>query len=368
MKNQFNKLILITAMIAGQFCSVAQNKMVFSSKPFSQGGTEQTEFKAGTPIYGRIILDKPLKSYCKNPAKRLDNVPQNYARLISIKPVTRRDDSDSEDSFDEVLGIDYKMFLSFADLEKNYIDFDIMPTGAEATSEFTDGHTAFFWAYASPDMAIGKKSHFAIKLYSEANESNAQIFDLKSLGEFYIDYTASTAESQEKWYAQCKEALNKAKSNALKGASKNAAAEAQKLPLPSCFSKGNNPGYTNPENSTAKIMALIKQKYGITEVLKLTFDKADGVDDFRTLVDANTNVASCKMGNHVFYFAFRDKDGTYRFAGGTLTKDHVGYGKFGETYIKNYSPIQGEEKYPLDVLRDSQGTYGVFLFDGAKLK
>lgn len=298
----------------------------------------------------------------------MDNVPTNYARSIFIKPVTRREDTDEETSFDEVLGIDYKMLLSFADLEKSYIDFDIMPTKEDATSEFSDGFTAFFWAYASPDLAIGKKSHFAIKLYSESNESNAQIFDLKSLGEFYIDYTASTSESQEKWYAQCKEALTQAKSNALKAAGKNAAAEAQKLPLPSCFSKGNNPGYKNPENSNANIIALIKQKYGITEVLRLTFDKADGVDDFRTLVDANTNVASCKKGNHVFYFAFKDKDGTYRFSGGTLMKDHVGYGKFGETYIKDYSPIQGEEKYPLDLIRDSKGTYGVFIFDGAKLK
>ncbi len=360
------KIATAILVISVQFI-FAQSKMVFSSKPFSQGGTEQTEFKAGTPIYGRIVLEKPLKDYCKSPTKKMDNAPIGYARLFCIKPVTRREDTDEENSFDEVFSTGYNMYLTFSDLEKSYIDFDIMPGTEDATSYFED-FLAFYWSYAKSDMDLGKKSHFAIKVYSEYNESNAQIFDLKSIGELYIDYTSATEASQEKWYAQCKQASENAKANSLKTASKNAALEAQKLPLPSCFSKGNNPGYTNPENSVAKITALIKQKYSITEVLKLTFDKADGVDDFRTLVDANTNVPSCKKGNHVFYFAFKDKDGTYRFSGGTLMKDHIGLGQFGETYIKDYSPIQGEEHYPLDVIRDNQGTYGVFLFDGAKLK
>ncbi len=73
------------------------------------------------------------------------------------------------------------------------------------------------------------------------------------------------------------------------------------------------------------------------------------------------------MGNHVFYFAFKDIDGSYRFIGGVLIKDQIGDGNFGETYIKDYSPIQGDEKYPLDVVRDGQGIYKVFYFDGSKL-
>jgi hypothetical protein len=366
--NNMNLIKHITTAVLAFGCQLvfSQSKMIFSSKPFSQGGTEEKEFKANTPIYGRIVLDKPLKDYCKSPDKKMDNVPTGYSRLICIKPVTRREDTDDENSFDEIFSYGYNMYLTFSDLDKSYIDFDIMPSIEDASSSYSD-FTAPYWSFAKSDLTLGKKSHFAIKLYSEYNESNAQIFDLKSLGELYIDYTGSTEATQQKWYDQCKKASENAKANALKNVSKNAAMQAQKLPLPSCFSKGNNPGYKNPENSVAKITALIKQKYGISEVLKLTFDKPDGVEDFRTLVDANTNVPSCKMGNHVFYFAFKDKDGTYRFAGGVLTKDHIGLGKFGETYIRNYSPIQGEEKYPLDVVRESQGTYGVFFFDGAKL-
>lgn len=360
-----NQILTILVLIVIQYGLNAQNKMIFSSKPFSQGGTEQKEFKANTPIYARIILEKPLKSFCTNPSKKMDNVPVGYARKFCIMP-TNRDEND-EVVYDEIFSNNYIIYLTFSDLEKSYIDFDVMPSNEEATTIYSDWE-ALYWSFAKSDLELGKKSHFAIKVYSEYNESNAEITGLNSFADLYIDYSGSTLETQEKWYEQCKKASENARANGLKNVSKNAAIEAAKLPLPSCFSKGNNPGYKNPENSTAKITALIKQKYGITEVLKLTFDKADGVDDFRTLVDANTNVASCKMGNHVFYFAFKDKDGSYRFSGGVLIKDHIGLGKFGETYIKDYSPIQGDEKYPLDVVRDGQGTYGVFYFDGSKLK
>ncbi|MDF2448574.1 MAG: hypothetical protein K0R26_1078 [Bacteroidota bacterium] len=358
------KVVLLFSFVIQMGLS-AQNKMMFSSKPFAMGGTEQSEFKANTPIYGRIVLDKPLKQYCKNPSKKYDNVPNGYARKFCIKPTDRNEEY--EVAFDAIFSTNYNIQLTFADLEKSYIDFDVMPSNEEATTVYEDWEAPFM-SFANADLELGKKSHFAIQVYTEYNESNSDIIGLKSRGDLYIDYTNSTSESQENWYNQCKKAKELASSNALKNVGKTALQDASKLPLPSCFSKGTNPGYKSPENSVAKITAMIKQKYGVTEVLKLTFDKPDGVEDFRTLVDANTNVPSAKIGNHVFYFAFKDKDGSYRFSGGVLKKDHVGYGKFGETYIQDYSPIQGEEKYPKDIIRDANGIYNVFVFDGSKLK
>jgi hypothetical protein len=366
--NLMNKKIAKTILVAliGILSSLtAQNKIIFSDKPFAGGGTEKTEFTAGTPIYARIVLDKPLKDYCKNPGKKLDNVPTGYSRKLCLQPT--KFDLNYDAVYDEILQTNCNVLLTMADLEKNYIDFDVMPASGAATTPYEDW-VAPYMSFAASDLELGKKSHFAIKVYSEYNESNSEITDLKAIGDLYIDYTTATSASQEAWYTQCKKAHESASSNALKAIAKNAGADALKLPLPSCFSKGPNSGYKNPENSNAKIIALIKQKYGVSEVLKLTFDKPDGVEDFRTLNDASTNVPTCKMGNHIFYFAFKDKDGTYRFSGGVLRKDHIGYGKFGETYIQDYSPLQGEEKYPKDLLRDSQGIYNVFLFDGAKLK
>ncbi len=358
------KKILIAILCIASSLS-AQNKIIFSDKPFAGGGTEKTEFKAGEPIYARIMLEKPLKEYCKNPSKKMDNVPDGYSRKLCLQPT--KFDLNYDEVYDEILSTNCNVLLTMADLEKNYIDFDVMPVAGEATTPYEDW-VAPYMSFAAPDLELGKKSHFAIKVYSEYNESNSEITDMKAIGDLYIDYAMATSATQEAWYNQSKKAHESASANALKGLAKNAGAEASKLPLPSCFSKGQNPGYKNPENSNAKIIAMIKQKYGVTEVLKLTFDKPDGIEDFRTLNDANTNMPTCKMGNHVFYFAFKDKDGTYRFSGGVLKKDHVGYGKFGETYIQDYSPLQNEEKYPKDMIRDSKGIYNVFIFDGGKLK
>ncbi len=365
-KNIKTNWILTAATVAVmQLTSVAQNKIIYASQPFSTNPTEQKEFKANSPIYGRVVLDKPLKEYCKLASKHLDNVPSNFARLIGLAPENQYDEEGNE-KYDKTLVITYDLYLTFADLEKNYIDFDVMPTVADATSEYSSG-LAFYRSFADQETETGKKSHFGIRLFPEYNESNAQIVGLTATGDFYIDYTASNYETVEQWANQCRKAQEAAKENALKSAGKNAAEQAKKLPLPVCFTRGQNKGYTDPKFSNAKITAMIKQMFGVTEVYNLTFDKPDGVNDFRSLVDASTNLPTYKMGNHVFYFAFKDKDGTYRFSGGVLKMDYEGYGKYGEAYIYAYSPIQGDEKFPIDEQRKQNGLYSVFVFDGTKL-
>ena len=363
------KILLTAAMIGSQLLSVAQdgtNKIVFASKPFSTNPTPQTEFKANTPIYGRVILDKPLKDYCKNPSKHMSNVPSNYARFIGIAPEPQNDEEGNE-KYDPLIGITYEMYLSFADLEKNYIDFDVMPKTEEATSEYSSG-LAFYRSFADEGTdVVNKKCHYGIKLYTEFNESNAEIMGLKATGDLYVDFTNSNSTTQEQWSAQCRKAQESAGANALKNASKMATEQAKSLALPTCFTFPQHKGYADPKYSTANITNMIKQKFGVTEVLNLTFDKPDAENDFRSLVDASTNIPSHKMGNHVFYFAFKDPDGTYRFSGGVLKMDYEGYGKYSEAYIYPYSPIQGEERFPIDEKRKQNGLYGVFVFDGSKL-
>ncbi len=187
--------------------SKSQNKMIFSSKPFSQGGAEQKEFIANTPIYGRIVLEKPLKSYCENPSTKMSNVPIGYARQFCVMPTSLNDAYDVV--YDEIFSMNYLIYLTFADLENCYIDFDVMPSNEDATTIYDDW-TAFYWSFANPDLELGKKSHFSIKVYSEYNQSNAKIIELKSRGEIFIDYSDSTAASQKKWYQQCKQASKNA--------------------------------------------------------------------------------------------------------------------------------------------------------------
>jgi hypothetical protein len=344
----------------------AQNRIVFSSKPFSQGGAEEKEFKAGGTIYGRIILDKPLKAYCNDPDKKLDNVPATFVRGICLIPEHAFNEEGNQ-VYDEVTRISTIKYLKASELNNSYVDFDVMPTMENAASVYSSC-MGFGFIFAENGMEVGKKKHYGIMLYPEYNESNNAMMPFSATGDLYIDYTAATSTLINNWWELTKKACEHAEKNVAKNSSAEASSAVKSLPLPKCFSMTGNPGYKAAEYSNAAITAMIKKKYGITEVLKLTFDKSDGAEDFRSLVDANTNIPTYKMGNHVFYFAFKDKDGTYRFSGGVLKKDYEGYGKYGETYIYNYSPIQGEEKYPLDLVRENDGTYGVFIFDGTKLK
>lgn len=361
------KSILSFAFATLVFASInAQNKIVFSSKPFAQGGTEEKEFKAGAPIYGRVILDKPLKDYCNDPDKKLDNVPNNFVRGICLIPENAYNEEGNQ-VYDEVTRISTIKYLKASELNNAYVDFDIMPTMEAATSVYSSC-MGFGFIFAENGMEVGKKKHYGIMLYSEYNESNNAMVPLSATGDLYIDYTSATSTIINNWWELAKKACEGAEKNVAKNSALEASGQVKSLPLPKCFTMTGNPGYKAAEYSNAAIIAMIKKKYGISEVLKLVFDKSDGAEDFRSLVDASTNLPSYKMGNHVFYFAFKDKDGTYRFSGGVLKKDYEGYGKYGETYIYNYSPIQGDEKYPLDMVRENAGIYGVFIFDGSKLK
>lgn len=362
MKSLFTAFAIALMMKAG----FAQNKIIYSSSPFTDSTVPEKEFKANTPIYGRILLDKPLKQYCSDPEKKYGNVPSGYMRLIGITPDNKRDE-DGNDVYDETLIMTYQLYLTAQDLEKNYIDFDVMPSLADATSPYADW-TSFYYSFAKEDLNLGKKLHFGIKLYKEYNQSNADIMELDADGDLYIDYSASTPATQRQWFDQCKKAQNEAKNNAAKKIAAAMAESVKSLPLPNCFSIAGGTGYKDPKYSKAAIIAILKQMQQTNEIVDFRFDKPDGTTDFRSLADASTGLPTCKMGNHVFYYAFKAADGSYRFAGGVLKMDYEGYGKYGAAYVYSYSPIKGDEKYPVDEQKKAQGIYSVFYFDGSKLK
>lgn len=365
-----NRLAAIFSMCGLQFFAIAQvpnAKILFALKPFSTNPTPQTEFISTDQIYAKIILEKPFKEYCGSNFYNLKDhygiKDKNIARVMSFSVKTKNEDGEYETA--SYTNID--LLVTKQDMELKEINIDIIPSVELASTPYSEG-SEFFRLFADSRFADGKKHEFKIDIGNNNDLLNG-ITGLEFDANFSIDYKTSTEESQQAAFDKGRKAWEAAKLNGLKQSTKTAVESVKSMPLPLCFSKGVNPGYKAAEYSTDKILVLIKQKYSITEVLKLTFDKPDGVEDFRSLVDASTNVPTCKMGNHVFYFAFKDKDGSYRFAGGVLQRDYEGYGKYGEVFIRDYSPIQSEDpKFPIDQVRDGQGVYGVFVFDGTKLK
>ncbi|HLP14530.1 MAG TPA: hypothetical protein VK177_21545 [Flavobacteriales bacterium] len=343
------------------------NKMVFASQPFSKNPQPQTDFKAGTPIYGKLTLEKPLKDYCKPLEKDLVEyykADKDIVRVLEFTISIKKGEGEYEQ-----MPLKPMLFLSQADIEKKEIEFDITPANGESASRYAS-FEGFYRSFASEyDIDLGGKINFKITLNDEMNQAKSEIHGLEGAGDLTIDYSASTKATQKAWFEQGVKEEKAARLAALKKVNKASVEQAKSLPLPLCFSKGNNPGYSDARFSNANLINMIKQHVGATEIMKLTFDKADGSGDFRSLVDASTNFPSYKMGNHVFYWAFKDSDGTYRFSGGVIKMDYVGNGVYGDPYIYNYSPIQNNDpSFPLDVVRDDAGSYGVFIFDGSKLK
>lgn len=341
-----------------------KNTIVFSTQHFSKNPTTQKAFKASDKIYAKMTLEQPLKQYLDAKFYDLKEyygiTDKNVVRIMSFIVKAKNEDGD----YVQLSPIVIDMSLTKENIESKEILIDIFPSKEEATTVYSWG-SEFFRALIDAEY-VAKKYDLKFEL---TKQEMSGIKDIEFDSRFTIDYSSSSADEQTQLFEYGQKATQAAKENSFKASVKAGIEAVKSMPLPLCFSKGANVGYKGAENSTANIIALIKQKYGVAEVLKLTFDKPDGVDDFRTLVDANTNVATCKMGNHVFYFAFKDKDGSYRFTGGNLKRDHVGFGKFGELYIQDYGPIQeGDANYPLDVYRDFKGTYGVCIFDGTKLK
>lgn len=363
-KKFFTAVVIISASLYTYAQEPSANKISFASKPFSTSPSTQTEFKASSAIYGQLVLEKPLKDYCEPLEKSLQDyykVDKSIVRMLSFEVFIKNSDGE----YTKASQLRAQLCLTQNDIESNIINFDITPAQGTATTVYPMG-SSFWWILASQyDMPLGNKNDLKVVLDAEYNTMISSV-NVSAAGELVIDYTASTEATQKQWWQACEDEGANAKANGLLKANAEGAEFAKTLPLPSCFKKTGNPGYTAYSN--AKIIEMLKQKYKTTQIFNLTFDVVDGQGDFRSLVDASTNTPTYKMGNHVFYFAFKDKDGTYRFSGGVLKMDYEGYGKYSEVYVQNYSPIMGDEKYPYDKVRDSEGIYSVFLFDGAKLK
>lgn len=343
------------------------NKIVFSSQPFSKNPQPQSSFKAGTPIYGKLTLEKPLKDYCKPLDKDLYEyykADKDVVRVLEFTISIKKGEGEYE-----AMPLKPLLFLNQSEIEKNVIEFDVTPANGESSSRYSS-FEGFYRSFASEyDIDLGGTVNFKITIDPEMNAAKSEIHGISGAGDLSIDYSASTKATQKAWFEQGVKEEKAARTAALKKVVKASVEQAKSLPLPLCFSIANNPGYADARFSKANLINMIKQHRGVSEVIRLTFDKADGAGDFRSLVDASTNFPSYKMGNHVFYYAFKDADGTYRFSGGVIKMDYVGNGVYGEPYIYNYAPGQnGDPQYPLDVLRDEQGHYGVFIFDGSKLK
>ncbi|HLP10316.1 MAG TPA: hypothetical protein VK177_00190 [Flavobacteriales bacterium] len=322
--------------------------ITFSKKPFSDDSRIITSsVKAGDPIYGRIVLKKPLKEYVS------DWKPEKLQ--INIKCLN-----------DNITGIAVEKMIRAGELENAYIDFDIFPS-PESAKDVYSNNLGFYRTVFSSEIISGAKLRFEFSLASEYNASYNGFKKMEGYGELEIDYAGLTSQQIDELSEKGRKLGEKAEENADRLAGVEGVAKVKTLPMPIVFTRAGKSGYTGYSNAT--IVQMIKTKFKATEVLMLTFDESDGSGDFSALTDLN-NYPTEKIGNHVFYFVFKDPlDGLYKFSGGRLRMLYEGNGKYGEVYIFPYSPLlEADPVFPYDPMRKKLGFDSIFFFDPLKIK
>jgi hypothetical protein len=213
------KILAAVAIVISPFLIVAQTQMVFSSKPFQKGGSEQKEFIWNTPIYGKININKPLKNY----AKKIDDYAMEklhisgvYSSYISLYCIP------TDEDIDRRTNVEITLYLTDSELEKNVINIDIMPNEKDATTFYGTGFSdelakmGIVQYDAETEKTVGKKTEFKIYLHEnlpsvsneELGEKNGRIV-LNSgiyifLGSLIVNYTTVT-DSREigEWKDRC---------------------------------------------------------------------------------------------------------------------------------------------------------------------
>lgn len=343
------QLIKIKTILAiGLF---VMSQLSFSNSPgiifMNSKGEVKTVFLAGEEIHGKINIAKPLKEYLKG----------ETAKQIRI---------DVRSLSNEVIGIPVTKTLRASELNNSFIDFDVYPSVQNAKDVYESGVGFFFSLYPTNVKPKGIVK-FEISVNDDYNENYNGLLKMEVSGEMSIDYSKITAAEYSKLWSKGREAHDAAEANQSKYAAIESAEIAKSLPLPIVFTKPSKAGYKGYTNAT--IINMIKQRYKIDAVYMLTFDEPEGSGDFTALKDLN-NYPSEKLGNHIFYFAFKDNiDGQYKFAGGRLRMLYEGNGKYSDPVIFPYSPLMNNDpKFPFDYGRKNLGFESVFFMDGAKIK
>jgi len=343
--------------------SSSKIKFLFASTPFTADKmTGESTLKAGGTMYGRIVLEKPLKEYIIKKSYMNSDVYINKQVVDGIVLTCYKKRSGGE--WEKNQAFTPTICVTQADLDKSVFDFDITTTKEAATTLYPLGDEAFR-AILDPSGDNTGTVSYKFELNTQTSEMKGSYNTLTGEATFNVDYTGVSGTAITSWYDLNNSVRENVLINYYNKLNKESYTAVKSMGKPKCFSMGGGSGYSEYTKET--ITGMIKKAYGCTEVVGLTFEKTTAQSDFYVLNDANTNEPTCKRGSYVFFFAFKMADGSYRMAGGRLRMDHEGYGKYGAAYIEYYSPLQEGETFPYDYALDQKGIYSVFVFDGAKL-
>jgi hypothetical protein len=332
-------------------------QIIFSNVPFTKGqASGKKEFKSGQRIYGRLILQRPLKKY---------EDTQYGEEIHCISFYINHSDSYYDESNMVVKEI------STTEVNSNVIDFDVLCNKGERKDI-----THLQWSFANyiyHKQHANKKVGFIVRLSPRdgqcggAHSLHHYNTVIESHGEFSIDFTGTDEEALKKLYYLDKTPIAGG-TKPIKEMSIVTGESLQKTELPPVFSEADGNGYRDPKCSKENIEALIKKTFNTNEVLYFRFIKSGSTSDYSQINSGRGGHE--KVGDQKFLFAFRDKDDQLcRFACGVIVR-YLGYSSVaGEPEIRTTKVFEEQKSnYPQDLTARDVGIDYLYFIDEAKLK
>jgi hypothetical protein len=312
-------------------------KLYFSNQPFKNStdiGHAKTDFVAGDEIYGMIVMPENFSEY----NFRADQ-DFHVSFGCTMKNIT-------EKGYNESMPLDSNIKARYN--AQNYLFFDVSPDPEKALSyvEYSQFRIGNFFAKVeknstNPDAEkIGKIRNFQMEFRIDTKQYAET--------EITIDYTKATKASMKVWLEKDEKANEMAKTNTAKMDNESANNVANSLPLPKSFLQPSASPYSDPKYSKANIMAMLKNRDEVKQLLKFMFVKTTATNDFE-LYKTPLGQPDYKWGNRFFQFIFKDANGKCLASGGRLKMDYEGGGKYSAPYILwEYADVGASEGFLQD--------------------
>lgn len=191
--------IVMLSIITSTMAQSNTDQIIFSSKPFERITNAETEFNEGSTIYGRLILNQPIRNYCKTPdnyalSKFKKSDGYNQYIVFFVRPV--EEDERTRSNYE------IKLYINDKDLEKTTLDFDIAPTDSDVHSLFAENNT-FLNELANTSSTynfFGNKAEFIVKLKDKLLGELSYDYDMaEPTGHLVINLANADYRTQNTW-------------------------------------------------------------------------------------------------------------------------------------------------------------------------
>src|SRR5258705_576246 len=326
-------LLLNTFLYAGKVPGTdVQGKMYFSNKPFGETNAgARTSFSSNEFVYAHLELQGGTIQELFKVRESVKREPYPY---LMYDCSIYKDGEELSSSYDN----NY-LFLKPEDLERGWLNFDVLPEPSKATtlfsllSDFSAGLGFFPLYYLIDESHFPEAGKYTVrlKLYYRSQNAWGKDEDADKWPQLTDEFEFNFRESDVTNLVKNKvEAMEVARENAFRYDK-----------LPPAFS---NPAViTDPKAANAKIAAILKRDLPNRTILKFAVEKTSGTLWHIATDDYNLNLPKYRYFNPDVYVAYK-MDGKCYVGTVTLREVYSGGGTYGPLEVAFTSASSVQDK------------------------